>query len=196
MNPRGPESARCLRGLPAPRRSWDRAIARRKGSCQPEGRDAMTGNEAVTSHRARSDRQRTPSPNIPPNRMATLVDDLDKRCLPRRRPHPGTSGRTPCTSRQPASGCTGGEVGLCESLEPAEREQLLGLLATLAQPAQARPGVHPRRSGPCGAPSPHGDARFEVLRGGLRARCAPAANSPSGCGEPALKRLSDAHGGA
>ena len=94
--------------------------------------------------------------NIPPNRMVTLVDDLEKRRLLRRRPHPRDRRAhalylTPAGERllgKALEVAIGVEADLCAGLEPAERAQLLGLLARLTQPGQARPGVHPGLSAP------------------------------------------------
>jgi DNA-binding MarR family transcriptional regulator len=93
--------------------------------------------------------------NVPPSRMVTLVDDLERRRLVRRRPHPGdrrahalhltAAGRRLLGRAVEVAAQV--ERGLCAGLAPAERDQLLQLLARLAGRDDAPPGVHPGIAG-------------------------------------------------
>lgn len=92
--------------------------------------------------------------SIPPSRMVTLIDDLERRRLVRRRPHPSDRRAhalylTPAGKRlldKAAAVAMRVEMTLCAGLAPAEREELLGLLGRLAAGA-APPGVHPALAG-------------------------------------------------
>jgi DNA-binding MarR family transcriptional regulator len=89
--------------------------------------------------------------NIPPSRMVTLIDDLERRRLVRRRPHPNDRRAHALYLTQAGKRLLGKalevaigvEAALCADLAPAERDQLLGLLARLAHSGAAPPGVHP-----------------------------------------------------
>jgi DNA-binding MarR family transcriptional regulator len=94
---------------------------------------------------------------IPPNRMVTLVDGLEKKGYVERRPHPEDrrayamalteAGNAAVESAFQAA--LGVEAHTCEPLAPGEREQLLALLTKLAQariddggtPADLHPGM-------------------------------------------------------
>jgi DNA-binding MarR family transcriptional regulator len=88
---------------------------------------------------------------IPPSRMVTLIDDLERRELVRRRPHPADRRAhalylTPAGKRllgRALEVAIGVELALCAALTQAEREHLLGLLGKLTGPGTAQPGVHP-----------------------------------------------------
>lgn len=90
-----------------------------------------------------------------PNRMVALVDELERKRLVRRRPHPTdrrahavvltASGRR--LLDQALQLAIGIEQDLCADLQPAERDQLLGLLARLRTRDPAHRGVHPGLSG-------------------------------------------------
>lgn len=92
---------------------------------------------------------------IPPNRMVTLVDDLERKGLIERRTHPDDR-RAYAVSLTEAGSATLGrafeaafavEAQTCAPLDPQEREQLLGLLRKLAVARSQRtggsPGIHP-----------------------------------------------------
>jgi DNA-binding MarR family transcriptional regulator len=89
--------------------------------------------------------------NLHPNRMVALVDELERKRLVRRRPHP--TDRRAHAVVLTASGrrlldrairlAIGIEQELCSDLQPAERDQLLGLLARLRTRDPEHPGVHP-----------------------------------------------------
>ena len=94
---------------------------------------------------------------IPPNRMVTLVDGLEKKGYVERRPHPEDrrayamalteAGNAALGSAMQAA--FGVEAHTCEPLDPGERAQLLALLGKLAQariesggvPADLHPGM-------------------------------------------------------
>jgi DNA-binding MarR family transcriptional regulator len=89
--------------------------------------------------------------NLHPNRMVALVDELERKRLVRRRPHP--TDRRAHAVVLTASGrrlldqafqlAVGIEQELCADLQPAERDQLLRLLARLRTGDPEHPGVHP-----------------------------------------------------
>jgi DNA-binding MarR family transcriptional regulator len=89
--------------------------------------------------------------NLHPNRMVALVDELERKRLVRRRPHP--TDRRAHAVVLTASGrrlldqafqlAIGIEQELCADLQPAERDQLLRLLARLRAGDPEHPGVHP-----------------------------------------------------
>ena len=89
--------------------------------------------------------------NITPNRMVALVDGLESKGLIERRPHPEdrraytialTEAGTAAFG-QAMQAAFGVEATMCESLEPDERAQLLGLLQKVAAARNARPGAMP-----------------------------------------------------
>jgi DNA-binding MarR family transcriptional regulator len=90
-----------------------------------------------------------------PNRMVALVDELEKRKLVRRRPHP--SDRRAHTVVLTAAGekllqeafmfALGIERTLCADLSEDERSQLLDLLSRLRVLDGTPPGVHPGLAG-------------------------------------------------
>lgn len=93
--------------------------------------------------------------NLHPNRMVALVDELERKRLVRRRPHP-TDRRahavvlTPSGRRlldQAIQLAIGIEQELCADLQPAERDDLLRLLARLRTRDPEHLGVHPGLSG-------------------------------------------------
>lgn len=92
---------------------------------------------------------------ITPNRMVALIDDLEDRGLIERRPHP-EDRRAYAVTLTPAGSAVlerafevafQVEAQTCAPLDPAEREQLLGLLRKLAESRTSGgdgfPGVHP-----------------------------------------------------
>lgn len=89
--------------------------------------------------------------NLHPNRMVALVDELERKRLVRRRPHPTdrrahavvltASGRR--LLGQALQLAVGIEQELCADLQPGERDQLLQLLARLGTGDPEHPGVHP-----------------------------------------------------
>jgi DNA-binding MarR family transcriptional regulator len=89
--------------------------------------------------------------NLHPNRMVALVDELERKRLVRRRPHPTdrrahTVVLTPTGRRlldQALQLAIGIEQELCGDLQPDERDQLLRLLARLRTGDPEHPGVHP-----------------------------------------------------
>jgi DNA-binding MarR family transcriptional regulator len=93
--------------------------------------------------------------NLHPNRMVALVDELERKRLVRRRPHPTdrrahavvltASGRR--LLDQALQLAIGIEQELCSGLQPTERDQLLRLLARLRTSDPEHPGVHPGLSG-------------------------------------------------
>jgi DNA-binding MarR family transcriptional regulator len=93
--------------------------------------------------------------NLHPNRMVALVDELERKRLVRRRPHP--TDRRAHSVVLTASGrrlldqafhlAIGIEQELCSDLQPAERDQLLRLLTRLRTGDPEHPGVHPGLSG-------------------------------------------------
>jgi DNA-binding MarR family transcriptional regulator len=93
--------------------------------------------------------------NLHPNRMVALVDELERKRLVRRRPHP-TDRRAHAVTLTPAGHrlldqaiqlAIGIEQELCADLQPAEHDQLLGLLARLRTRDPEHRGVHPGLSG-------------------------------------------------
>jgi DNA-binding MarR family transcriptional regulator len=93
--------------------------------------------------------------NLHPNRMVALVDELERKRLVRRRPHP-TDRRahavvlTPSGHRlldQAFQLAIGIEQNLCADLQPGERDQLLHLLARLRTGDPEHPGAHPGMPG-------------------------------------------------
>lgn len=98
--------------------------------------------------------------NLHPNRMVALVDELERKRLVRRRRHPTdrrahalvltTSGRR--LLDQAIHLAIGIEQDLCADLRPAERTQLLGMLARLRAGDPEHPGVHPGLSRTTGCP--------------------------------------------
>jgi DNA-binding MarR family transcriptional regulator len=93
--------------------------------------------------------------NLHPNRMVALVDELERKRLVRRRPHP--TDRRAHTVVLTANGrrlldealqlAIGIEQDLCADLGPSERDELLRLLARLRTGDPEHPGVHPGLSG-------------------------------------------------
>jgi DNA-binding MarR family transcriptional regulator len=93
--------------------------------------------------------------NLHPNRMVALVDELERKRLVRRRPHPTdrrahevvltASGRR--LLDQAFQLAIGIEQELCADLQAGERDQLLRLLARLRSGDPGHPGVHPGLSG-------------------------------------------------
>lgn len=93
--------------------------------------------------------------NLHPNRMVALVDELERKRLVRRGPHPTdrrahalvltASGRR--LLDQALQLAISIEQELCADLQPAERDQLLQLLARLRTGDPEHPGVHPGLSG-------------------------------------------------
>jgi DNA-binding MarR family transcriptional regulator len=89
--------------------------------------------------------------NITPNRMVALVDSLEAKGLIERRPHPDdrrayTIALTQtgmAAFGQAMQAAFGVEAAMCESLEPEERAQLLGLLQKIAAARNERPGAVP-----------------------------------------------------
>lgn len=89
--------------------------------------------------------------NLHPNRMVALVDELERKRLVRRQPHPTdrrahavvltASGRR--LLDQALQLAIGIERELCAGLQPDERDQLLHLLARLRTSDPEHPGVHP-----------------------------------------------------
>ena len=93
--------------------------------------------------------------NLHPNRMVALVDELERLRLVRRQRHP-TDRRAHALVltekgrdllQKAFQVAFGVENSLCADLEPAERMQLLGLLAKLRHGDPSRPGVHPGLAG-------------------------------------------------
>jgi DNA-binding MarR family transcriptional regulator len=90
-----------------------------------------------------------------PNRMVALVDELEKRKLVRRRPHPSdrrahTVVLTPAGEKllqEAFMFAMGIERTLCADLSEDERGQLLGLLSRLRVIDGTPPGVHPGLAG-------------------------------------------------
>ncbi|HET9169229.1 MAG TPA: MarR family transcriptional regulator [Actinospica sp.] len=92
---------------------------------------------------------------IPPNRMVTLVDGLERKGYVERRAHPEDrrahalalteAGNT--ALGQAFQAAFGVEASTCEPLDAQEREQLLGLLGKLArariEQGGSPPGLHP-----------------------------------------------------
>ena len=94
---------------------------------------------------------------IPPNRMVTLVDGLEKKGYVERRPHPEDRRAYAMALTEAGNAAVGRafqaafdvEAHTCEPLDPGEREQLLALLGKLAQariesggaPADLHPGM-------------------------------------------------------
>jgi DNA-binding MarR family transcriptional regulator len=99
--------------------------------------------------------------NLHPNRMVVLVDELERKRLVRRRPHP-TDRRAHAVVLTPRGRqlldqalqlAIGIEQELCADLRPGERDQLLRLLARLRSGDPGHPGVHPGLSAaPAGKP--------------------------------------------
>jgi DNA-binding MarR family transcriptional regulator len=88
--------------------------------------------------------------HIPPSAMVAIIDDLEGRGLVERRPNP--HDRRAHALHLTAKGrrlydkavdiAVAYEDGLCASLTPAEKEQLLGLLQRLAADQSSPIGVH------------------------------------------------------
>jgi DNA-binding MarR family transcriptional regulator len=94
---------------------------------------------------------------IPPNRMVTLVDGLEKKGYVERRPHPEDRRAYAMALTEAGNAAVeaafqaalGVEAHTCEPLAPGEREQLLALLTKLARariddggtPADLHPGM-------------------------------------------------------
>jgi DNA-binding MarR family transcriptional regulator len=89
--------------------------------------------------------------NLHPNRMVAMVDELERKRLVRRHPHP-TDRRAHAVVLTPAGRrlldqalqlAIGIEQELCADLQPGERDQLLHLLARLRDSDPGHPGLHP-----------------------------------------------------
>jgi DNA-binding MarR family transcriptional regulator len=94
---------------------------------------------------------------ITPNRMVALIDDLERKGLIARRPHPDDRRAYAVTLTEAGSAALGQAFGAafgveaqtCSPLDAGERELLLGLLRKLAEARLAdgagdgMPGVHP-----------------------------------------------------
>jgi DNA-binding MarR family transcriptional regulator len=101
--------------------------------------------------------------DIHPNRMVSLVDDLERLRLVQRRPHPSDRRAyalvlTPKGKRllQKAFEIAFNIEGtLCADLKAAERSELLALLGRLRPLYVGQPGVHPGLAGGHAVPSPH-----------------------------------------
>jgi DNA-binding MarR family transcriptional regulator len=100
--------------------------------------------------------------NLHPNRMVSMVDELERRRLVRRRPHP-VDRRARVVTLTPSGQrllekafhvAFGIEDELCGDLKTDERRQLMELLARLRVSDPERPGVHPGLSATSGPGSP------------------------------------------
>jgi DNA-binding MarR family transcriptional regulator len=110
---------------------------------------------ALAASDGQSQRAIGDSLNLHPNRMVALVDELERRRLVRRHRHP--TDRRAHAVVLTASGrrllgealqlAIGIEQELCADLQPAERDDLLRLLARLRSGDSEHPGVHPGLSG-------------------------------------------------
>lgn len=88
---------------------------------------------------------------IPPSRMVALVDELEQGGILERRPNPNDRRAravhlTARGGRLLAEALTlsaGHEKWLTDGLEPAERDQLVGILRRLVEARGLAPGVHP-----------------------------------------------------
>ena len=92
---------------------------------------------------------------IPPNRMVTLVDDLERKGLIERRTHPEDRRANAVSITEAGAAALDRafqaafavEAETCAALDAQERTQLLGLLGKLAKARMERdgsvPGVHP-----------------------------------------------------
>ncbi|HWG24377.1 MarR family winged helix-turn-helix transcriptional regulator [Actinospica sp.] len=92
---------------------------------------------------------------IPPNRMVTLVDGLEKKGFVERRTHPDDRRAYALALTEDGNAALGRafqaafgvEARTCEPLDAAEREQLLTLLRKIAEAGIERggtpPGMHP-----------------------------------------------------
>jgi DNA-binding MarR family transcriptional regulator len=93
--------------------------------------------------------------NLHPNQRVALVDELERKRLVRRRPHPtdrrARSVVLTASGRRLLDQAIGLAVGieqeLCADLQPGERDQLLRLLTRLRTSDPDHPGVHPGLSG-------------------------------------------------
>jgi DNA-binding MarR family transcriptional regulator len=96
--------------------------------------------------------------NLHPNRMVIMVDELERRRLVRRRPHPADRRAHVVTLTESGQKllnkafdiAVGIEEDLCADLHPDERQQLLRLLARLRTADPEHPGVHPGLAGTSG----------------------------------------------
>jgi DNA-binding MarR family transcriptional regulator len=88
---------------------------------------------------------------IPPNRMVALADDLERKGLIARRPHPDDRRAYAVSLTEAGAGALARafeaafavEADTCAPLDPAERGQLLGLLGKLAAAGTEREGGSP-----------------------------------------------------
>jgi DNA-binding MarR family transcriptional regulator len=106
---------------------------------------------AVAATQGQTQRALSKTLELSPNRMVALVDQLERKRLLRRRPHP-TDRRahalllTPRGEQVLAKAFQIAltiESELCADLQPAERDQLLKLLFRLHPLHAGPPGVHP-----------------------------------------------------